>query len=40
MNRLFDYHARSAIVSAKQDLSTDQFRVSLADLLAEVAQSS
>ena len=36
----FEYHAGSAIVPVKQELTTDQFRVSITDLLAEVEQLS
>jgi Uma2 family endonuclease len=36
----FEYHAGSAIVPVKQELSTDKFRVSIADLLAEIEQFS
>jgi len=32
----FEYHAGSAIIPVKQELSTDQFRVKIADLLGEV----
>ena len=36
----FEYHAGSTIVPVKQELSTDLFRVKIADLLAEVEQLS
>jgi Uma2 family endonuclease len=36
----YEYHAGSAIIPVKQELSTDQFRVNIADFLAEVEQLS
>lgn len=36
----FEYHTGSAIVPVKQELSTDQFHVNIANLLAEIAALS